>query len=225
MIALLNRISLLILIVFVCLFSACSNPGKVPQDTFGELDTTNIAADTAMQANMDLSYEYQKTLVQNDSTVYDVLAYDKPSNSDPKKWEGKVIVIRRTNAKQDTIIKDNRFGPVKGLSLADLNHDGRPEILFYEDQTGDKNRWRLRIYTQKPDGAYRAIYMQEHGVVSSPGHYHGSDTFFVYDNHLIRRYPYYETNDTTNARSDQWQSYKLVRGQLMMENEKTVARK
>lgn len=177
-----------------------------------------------MQANMDLSYEYQKTLVQNDSMVYDVLAYDKPSNSDPKKWEGKFIVIRRTNTKQDTIIKDSRFGPVKGLSLADLNNDGHPEILFYEDQTADKSRWHLRIYTPRPDGTYQGIYWRELDAKSSAGHYRGADTFFVYEHHLIRRYPYYEMNDSTSAKSDQWQSYKLAGGQLVLENEKKVER-
>jgi len=216
--------SLTVLAGLACLFTECSNPDKVQQDTFGELDTTKIATDTSMEVNMDLSYEYQKTLTQNDSVVFDILAYDKPSNSDPKKWEGKFIVIRRTNTKQDTIIKDSRFGPVKGLSLADLDHDGRPEILFYEDQTADKSRWHLRIYIRKPDGTYKGVYWREQDVRSSADHYRGFDTFFIYENHLIRRYPYYEGKDSANANADLWQSYKLSRDQLVMENERKVNR-
>ena len=215
-----SRIFFSALIIFVCLFSACSPPPAPKADTFGELDSARIAADTSMQANMDLSYEYQKSLILNDSVVFDFLAYDRPSLSDAKKWEGKFIVIQRTSTRQDTIIRGSRFGPVKGLCLADLNGDGRPEMLFYEDQTAQKYRWLVRIYSPRPDGVYKEIRWTELDVKPSPDHYRGGDTFFVYQNYLIRRFPYYEKSVEESTNANLWQSYKLNNGKLVLENEK-----
>jgi hypothetical protein len=211
---------LIILLISAIIFSRCSNPNAAQKDTFGEVDTARIASDTAMQANMDLSYEYLKTLIQSDSVVYDFLAYDRPSYADPKKWEGKFIVIRRTNTKQDTIIKDKRFGPVKGLSLAYLDHKASPDILFYEDKTADKYRWVVRIYSPMPDGKYKEIRWNEFNTHRSNEHYRAGDTFFVYQNYLVRRYPYYEHSDDSIAKQNIWQSYTVKTGQLILENEK-----
>ena len=214
--------SLLVFSGLFGLFSACS-PDKSTdaQKTFGEVDKTVIAADTTMQTNMDLSYEYQKTIKLNDTTLFDFLAYDRPSRDKPKEWEGKLIIIRRTNSRQDTVVKDNRLGNVKGLSIADLDQDGRPEILFYEDQTVDKNNWHLRIYSQKADGTFKGIYWRELDAKTANDHYRGQDTFFIYQNHLIRRYPYYEPNNiATTTQANLWQSYKLSHDLLVLENEK-----
>ncbi len=211
---------ILALSVFVCFFSACSNKPVVKTDTFGELDTTRIASDTAMEVNMDRSYEYVKTLVQNDSTVYDFLAYDKPKDQAGTEWESKFIVIKRTNSRQDTVIRANRMGAVRGLSLADLNGDGRPEILFYEEQTADKNRWKVHIYSPKADRGYSAIEWRQLDAQSPLEHYKGGDTFFVYQDHLIRRFPFYEKYEDVRPKGSQWQSYKLSNGKLVLENEK-----
>ena len=210
---------LLILSVLVSLFTDCSNK-PAPTETFGELDTTVIAADTSMQVNIDHSYEYQKTLVQNDTTVYDFLAYDRPQKGSNTIWESKFIVIKRTNTRQDTVIKDNRVGPVKGLCLADLDHDGRPEILFYEDQSIDKSLWRVRIFSPGPDGKYARVVWGDLDLKPTENHKAG-DTLFVYQDHLIRRYPYYEVGDTL-ATGAFWQSYQLNKGKLVLENEKRV---
>jgi hypothetical protein len=213
---------LFFLFIVVCSFQDCSNNPSVQKDTFGEVDRTAVGADTAMESNMDLSYEYQKTLIYNDSIVFDFLAYDRPKLTAPKEWEGKLIIIRRTNTKQDTVVKDSRTGAVKGLSIADLNRDHRPEIFFYEDQGGDKGKWRLRIYSQQAGGTFRGIYWREQDAKSAAGHYQAGDTFFVYQDHLIRRYPYYGHMSDTVADGSIWQSYKLVKDQLVLENEKII---
>ena len=211
---------LLLLSLFVSFFSDCSNHAAVQPNTFGQLDSARIAADTSMQDNMDLSYEYQKTLILNDSVVYDFLAYDKPSNTDSKKWEGKFIVIKRTNTRQDTIIKDSRSGPVKGLCLADPDNDGKPEIIFYEDNTAQKYSWVVRIYSPIAEGRYREIRLTEFGVKPDPDHYRGGDTFLVYQSYLIRHYPYYEKAGDTVAKGSWWQSYKLSKGKPILNSEK-----
>lgn len=213
--------SLWTLVLFVTLFSACSNPPVAKHDTFGELDSTLIAADTAMEVNMDLSYEYHKSLVQNDTTVFDFLAYDKPKGQNSKEWESKFIVIKRTKASQDTVIKDHRLGPVEGLSITDLDQDGQPEILFYENQTATKSRWQVNIYTPGPKGKFKEIQWRELDAKSPVGHYNGGDTFFVYQDHLIRRFPYYAKSDDKKAQSTIWQSYILRNGKVTLDNEKT----
>ena len=217
-----RSISLSALAIFVCLFSACSPPPAPKVDTFGELDSARIAADTSMQSNMDLSYEYQKSLVLSDSVVFDFLAYDRPSLDDKTKWEGKFIVIERTSTSQDTVIRGARFGPVRGLNLTDLDGDGRPEILFYENQTAQKYKWLVRIFSPKPDGSYREIRWTELDAKPSPDHYRGGDTFFVYQNYLIRRFPYFEKDVEESTKANLWQSYKLNNGKLILENEKLV---
>lgn len=217
----LTRRSISILAIFVSLFSACSNAPVAKKDTFGEIDSALIAADTAMQVNMDLSYEYHKSLTQNDSTVFDFLAYDKPKGQTSKEWESKFIVIKRTKSSQDTVIKDHRFGPVLGLSMADLDQDGRPEILFYENQTANKDRWRMNIYSLGADGRFKDIHWREPDAKSPAGHYNGGDTFFVYENHLIRRFPFYDKTDDTKPKSTVWQSYILSHGKITLDNEKT----
>jgi hypothetical protein len=207
--------------VIVAFFSACSTPPTVKPDTFGEIDSARIASDTAMEINMDLSYEYHKSLVQNDTTVFDFLAYDKPKGATSKEWESKFIVIRRTNTRQDTVIKDHRLGPVKGLSLADLDHDGVPEILFYEDQAATNNQWVMHIYKRRPDDKYEGIHWRQLDAKSPVDHYKGSDTFFVYQDHLIRRFPYYEKHDDAKPKGAIWQSYTLSNGKVKLDNEKT----
>jgi hypothetical protein len=216
-----HYLPLLLLIGFAGSISNCS-PKKPAEQTFGELDKTAIAADTGMEADMDHSYEYQKALVESDSIVYDFLAYDKPVYGNSNKWESKLIIMRRTNNKTDTVVKDRRFGPVKGLSIADLDHDGRPEILFYEDHTADKSAWRLRIYSQKPDGTFKGIYWRSLDAKSSPLHYHAGDTFFVYRDHLIRSYPYYARMADTIPQGAWQQSYRLSNDQLILEHEKLL---
>lgn len=51
--------------------------------------------------------------------------------------------------------------------------------------------------------------------------WHNSDTFFVYQDHLIRRFPYYEQNDSV-PKGNVWQSYILKNDQMVLENEKRV---
>jgi hypothetical protein len=211
--------SLLSLACLVSLFSECSNPPAPKVDTFGELDSNKVAADTSMQVNMDRSYEYQRSLVQSDTVVFDFLAYDKPSAADGKKWESKFIVIRRTNTRQDTVIKDYRSGPVRGLSIADLDHDGSPEILFYEDQTAQKYSWIVRVYTRTATGKYHELRMTEFDAKTQTAHYHGRDTFFVYQDHLVRRYPNYKNTADSIPEGDWWQSYTISSGKILLQKE------
>jgi len=211
---------LISLLIIAGSFAACSNKQGAKTTTFGEINTDSIAKDTAMQVNMDLSYEYTKALALNDTTVFDFLAYDRPVRNDPHQWEGKFILIRRTRGGQDTVIKANRTGPVTGLSLADLDHDGQPELTFYENQTAGKDRWLLRVFRHFTSGKYEETDLHELDAKSPPGHYRGRDTFFVYENHLIRRFPYYEQPADTASKGRVWQSYSLTSGRISLDNEK-----
>jgi hypothetical protein len=89
------RFLLLHCFVSLLILSACQDHKDAGIDKFGELDSSRVAADTTMQVNMDRSYEFQKTLVENDTVVYDFLAYDKPKGSSSPEWESKFIVIQK----------------------------------------------------------------------------------------------------------------------------------
>ena len=212
------------LLFLICLFpllilSSCQDHRDTSIDTFGELDSLQVAADTTMQVNMDRSYEYQKSLVENDTTVYDFLAYDKPKGSSSPDWESKFIIIKRTTHTHDTIVKEYRTGPVKGLALSDLDHDGKPEIQFYEVSRADKIKWLVRVFTSSGTRSYHEVSLRPVDVGSDLGHYRGGDTFFVSDDHydLIRQYPYYKNTTDSFPDAVTSQSYKLSGNKLIFE--------
>lgn len=196
------------MVLGLCL-TACQNKPTAQENVFGELDSTKVAMDTTMQVNMDRSYEYQKTLVENDTTVYDFLAYDKPKGVNSEVWESKFIVIKRTINTQDTVIKEYREGPVKGLSLCDLNGDGKRDILFYEETPSQKYSWQVRAFSLGANKKFDEIRMREFDANTDAKHYHSGDTFFVYQDHLIRRYPYYEKTTDSLPKGTWWQSYQI----------------
>ena len=215
--------SLFLLIFFVALLSDCSNHKVATQDTFGDLDKKVIAADTGMEANMDLSYEYSNTLKESDSVVYDFLAYDKPARGDSLKWESRFHIIRRAAAHQDTIAKDFRAYPVRSIWLSDLDQNGKSEIMFYtsplrKQQASEKSPYFTLIgYEANGRSPARRIVAD---LRQDEAHYQGGDTFFVYQNYLIRRFPYYKEMGDTLTDGYIWQSYRLHASHLILEKEK-----
>jgi len=209
--------SLIILTGIVGFFSDCSNKATAPQNTFVELDSAGIASDTALQADMDLSYEYVRSLVQNDSVVYDFLAYDKPKGQTGKEWESRFHIIRRTGHSEDTVAKGFRSAAVLAVWLSDLDRNGQEEIMFYEYPKASKKQVALIAYEMS---AHQKAHKIEVNLREDIQHYHGRDTFFVYQDRLIRRFPYYSSSHDSIATGSDWQSYRLSNGKLVMENEK-----
>jgi hypothetical protein len=215
------RFSFLIFLlsIFTVLLSECSNPNAAKPNTFGELDRKVIAADTAMEANMDLSYEYTSTLVESDSVVYDFLAYDKPKG-DTKIWESKFHLIRRTGINQDTIAKDYRQGKVKSIWLSDLDQDGKSEIMFYESPKQDSQTIRFfEFYAYQTNGRQKVRTIRP-DFRQDPAHYLGGDTFFVYQNRLIRKFPFHKNQNDLQVTGETLQSYTLRGNRLELEKEK-----
>lgn len=212
-----NKVLLFLLAGFVCLFADCSNKNSAPKNTFGDLDPAGIASDTTMQVDMELSYEYQKSLVQNDSTVYDFLAYNKPKGKTGKEWESKFHIIRRTSHSGDTIAKGPRSGTVQRIWLCDLDQNGQEEIMFYEYPKTSKGRVALIAYEI---GAGQKAHPIQIDLKEDMQHYRGRDTFFVSQDRLVRRFPYYVQTQDSTATGAKWQSYKLSSGKLVLEKEK-----
>ena len=216
------------LLFLICLFpllilSGCQDHRATSIDTFGELDSLQVAADTTMQVNMDRSYEFQKSLVENDTVVFDFLAYDKPKGSSSPDWESKFIVIRRTSSSSDTIIKDFRSGIVQSLWLSDMNQNGKPEIMFYEYPTSaSKHLGHTNFYAYETDGRRNAHKIQT-GFRGNVPQTSGRDSFFVYQGFLIHKVPYYTKQTDTIAAGDVWQSYRLADHALVLAKEKQVA--
>jgi len=211
-----NRISIL-LVVFVCFFADCSNKNNTAVKTFGDLDSASIASDTTMQVDMDLSYEYQKNLAQSDSVVFDFLAYDKPKGQTGKDWESKFHIIRRTSHAEDTVARGYRSGTVQAIWLSDLDQNGQTEIMFYAYPKASKAKATLIAYEMGTDRKAHPIRSE---LKEDIQHYRGRDTFFVYQDRLIRRYPYYLRPQDSIATGSDRQSYILTNGKLALETEK-----
>lgn len=108
------------LLFSIALFSCTPNSNSNPE--FGTLDSKAIAADTTMQLAMETSYEYNKTLVINNNEVIDVVAWGAPGS-------GEYALLYRNKEGIDTIAKTQRNGKVKDCWLADLNGNGKPEVI------------------------------------------------------------------------------------------------
>ena len=212
-----KRIFLFLLAGFVGLFADCTNKNATPKNTFGDLDSAGIASDTAMQVGMELSYEYQKSLAQSDSVVYDFLAYDKPKGESGNEWDSKFHIIRRTTHSGDTIAKGSRSGPVRKIWLSDLDQNGQEEVMFYEYPKTAKPSVTLIAY--EVSGRLKAHPIQV-DLKEDIQHYRGRDTFFVYQDRLVRRFPYYGRAQDSSATGSEWQSYRLSSGKLLLDNEK-----
>ena len=215
-----TRFTSLPFILYILLsLCSCKPKPKAGEVSFGDIDTSHIAADTSMQVNMDRSYEYQKPLPESDSVVYDFLAYDRPQPSNTRNWERKFLVIRRTGAGQDTIIRGSRNGVVGSIWLSDLDGDGHSEIMFYDHPFTSPAH--VRLYAYEFDGTKRYHDIKFNSGEMSPS-YRGGDSFFVYDGYLIRRYPSFKSNKDSIPRSERWESYKLEKETLVLSKSKEV---
>jgi hypothetical protein len=201
---------------------SCQDHKDTSAETFGQIDSLQIATDTAMQTNMDRSYEYQRSLVQNDTTVFDFLAYDKPKGSSSPDWESKFIVIRRTASAGDTVIRGFRTGAVQSLWLSDLDANGKPEIMFYEyPRPTDQATHPVEFIAYESDGRKNARSITT-DFKEDAQHYIGKDSFFIAQGYLIRKMPYYMKTTDSIPVGTVWQSYKMARGKLILDKEKKV---
>ncbi len=197
------------------LLPACQD--RIPAiDTFGQLDSAQVAADTTMQVNMDRSYEYLRTFPEGDTVAYDLLAYDKPKGSSNPEWESKFIVIRRARAGQDTIVKDTRQGKVRAAWLSDMDHNGRSELLFYTCSDLGKKQQDCTLYAFETDGRAKA---HKISIDVPDNHLQGGqcDSFFI-DHDLLARAVTTSGQGNSGAIRN-LQIYKLVNGKLIFEKQ------
>ena len=207
-------------ILLPALLSSCQ--GHKPDiDTFGQLDSAAIAADTTMQVNMDRSYEYLRTFAEGDTVAYDLLAYDKPQNSSGLEWESKFIIIRRAKGVQDTIAKEPRQGKVRSAWLSDLDHNGRSEFFFYTrpDQDTSKKQESV-LYAFEANGRAKAsrLSLDRHRETEAALQ---EDSFFIDRDVLVRVLT--RSNAGYNTSDAAWQTYKLVNGKLVYQGQKIPA--
>ncbi|MBS1625985.1 MAG: hypothetical protein JST83_18335 [Bacteroidetes bacterium] len=201
-------------IIISILLTSCQDH-KPDIETFGQIDSAAIAADTTMQVNMERSYEYQRTFAEGDTVAYDFLAYDKPKGSSSPEWESKFILIRRQRIGQDTVARDFRSGPVRGSWMSDLDGNGKREFFFYEYP--DTGGWS-RLYGYESNGTNRMTKITTI-LKNDKAHYRGGDTFFVSNDLVVRLAPYYNAQTDTVASSQQRQQYKLVNSRLVFAGE------
>lgn len=198
------------------LLSSCQDR-KPAIDTFGQLDTAMVAADTTMQVNMDRSYEYMRTFAEGDTVAYDFLAYDKPKGSSSPEWESKFILIRRSRTTSDTVVKSIRSNVVKSSWMSDLDANGRRELFFYEFPKAAGNGW-AELYAYESNGR-RPMSKIDAALRNDRAHYRGGDSFFVAADRLVRIAPYYRSVGDSIPSGQERQSYRLAHGKLVFETD------
>lgn len=99
----------LILVFFS--FSSCrQNSDTTP--VLGNMDSTAIAADTALQLGLESSYEFHKTIVVHKNLAYDITAYGGPASF------GEFAIMKRgADNITDTVIKETRNGKITDVTF------------------------------------------------------------------------------------------------------------
>ncbi|MFN8285613.1 MAG: hypothetical protein U0V74_02615 [Chitinophagales bacterium] len=114
-----------IALITACLVYSCGpNPNDNETESFGVIDTTAIASDTAMQLGMESSYEYFKSHQWTPKDVYDVTAWGKPDSGEY------CIIYRGASNNKDTVAIGKRYGKIYSSWLTDLNSNKKPELIF-----------------------------------------------------------------------------------------------
>jgi len=93
--------------------------------------------------------------------------------------------------------QDELDGTAYRAELADLDGNGWPEIYVYVSSAGSGSYGSLTAYAVNNGKSLSSIYLppldQSPGVTEG---YMGHDEFAVVENHLVRRFPMYQANDT-----------------------------
>lgn len=112
------------------------------------------------------------------------------------------------------VIKQEIDGRVNGMEVADLNSDGRPDLLIYVTSAGSGSCGSVKAWTVSKKQTLLPITMPELTGPWAQG-YMGHDSFAVVETTLMRKFPVYRPGDS-NARPTggiRTVSYKLAPGE------------
>lgn len=157
------------------------------------MDAGAIAADTAMQLGIESSYEYHKTLVANDTLVYDVVGYNGLA-SRPEF----AIIKRTTGNKTDTLVKEITMGVIVNAAINDLNTDGVKEVYIITRSINGGN-FVGNVFAYKASDKLSPISFPDPSATDNTKGYLGFDSIYFQHSFIVRRYPLFATEDSMCA--------------------------
>lgn len=87
--------------------------------------------------------------------------------------------------------------PLTEAAVADLDHDGNPELYCFTQGAGSGSYGTVIAYTIFPDGSVTQINVQSISEPMQEG-YMGHDLFSLEGDQLVRRFPVYREGDTND---------------------------
>lgn len=174
---------------FLFFVSACKSP-SANQPEFGTIDTLAIAADTAMQHAIENSYEFHKSLMVNQSLVYDVTGRGNSLS------EGEFTITRRsTGNRPDTLFTGKRDGVFTDALLTRLNsNQNEQQLVIITRQPGSGAYGNVLLFSVP---AFEKISLSTSFVSAFKNKgYMGHDSIYVEDNRLVREFPLYKKDDS-----------------------------
>jgi hypothetical protein len=109
-------------------------------------------------------------------------------------------------------------GTIVDAKIADINHDGAPEVYVFITSEGSGSYGSLVAYTTNHNKSMSMIYLPELDPQSKEAQgYMGHDTFTLTKDRLVRRFPVYKKGDPNCCPSGGIRelSYTLVPGEAM----------
>lgn len=91
-------------------------------------------------------------------------------------------------------------GRVNKAEVDDLNMDGFPDMILYVNVAGEKPKINIIAVSSDKNQGFLPIYFPD--VVDDPKikpGYKGGDEYYLMEGNLVRRFPLYNTQDTTNT--------------------------
>jgi uncharacterized protein len=143
-------------------------------------------------------------------------AEPSPANSSTKgfdkvlKLEGITFHVRTTNdgslnqvtietsglSISNPVLKNEVDGSVISAEVADLNHDGSPEIYIFANSAGSGSYGSVIAYSSNHNKSITPIYMPELDLRSKEAKgYMGHDEYTIMEGKLVRRFPIYKKDD------------------------------
>jgi hypothetical protein len=124
-----------------------------------------------------------------------------------------LTVLAERDGKPLALERQKLDGTVVGAEVEDLNGDGLPELLIFEQSAGSGSYGSVWAWSVSRRGSLLPIRLGAMSSRDSTG-YRGHDKFAVVESNLVRRFPIYlpgDTNAQPNGGTRQV-TYKLVPG-------------
>jgi|GEM_PF-1454453 len=149
-----------------------------------------------VQEQTDLAdvFRFHQRLELSDGTGIDVLSWGAASVG------GYLILLSDDSANVYSAVSGERDGSISDCWLADLDKDGRVEVIIAMRSAGSGSYGTMVVYELGVQDTFRKVPFPELPEEFSAG-YMGHDSFEVKDNRIARTFPIYQPGDPNAAPS------------------------